>query len=213
MPSLTPYLTPRIPRCRYADAMGSKAANGYDSFCRQDLIGADYGLLDCATAEPLPDYYTALLWAKTMGRTAFAVDAAGGGGRADGRGAAATVRLYAHCTAAAESAGGAAAGSLTVLAINLANEGATLRLSSVGDVARAYVLEGDADARASLTGVGGLLGTGAKLNGSPLRAAADGTPPELTPATDLGREVTLPPTSLAWLVVPGAARKECGGQS
>ena len=29
-------------------------------------------------------------------------------------------------------------------------------------------------------------------------------------ATDLGREVTLPPTSLAWLVVPGAARKECG---
>ena len=27
------------------------------------------------------------------------------------------------------------------------------------------------------------------------------------------REVTLPPTSLAWLVVPGAARKECGGQS
>ena len=188
--------------------MGSKAANGYDSFCRQDLIGADYGLLDCATAEPLPDYYTALLWTKTMGRTAFDVDAVAGGG-----GAAATVRLYAHCTAAAESAGGAAAGSLTVLAINLANESATLRLSSVGDVARAYVLEGDADARASLTGVGGLLGTGAKLNGSPLRAAADGTPPELTPATDLGREVTLPPTSLAWLVVPGAARKECGGQS
>ena len=185
--------------------MGSKAANGYDSFCRQDLIGADYGLLDCATAEPLPDYYTALLWTKTMGRTAFDVAGGGGGG--------ATIRLYAHCTAAAESAGGAAAGSLTVLAINLANESATLRLSSVGDVARAYVLEGDADARASLTGVGGLLGTGAKLNGSPLRAAADGTPPELTPATDLGREVTLPPTSLAWLVVPGAARKECGGQS
>ena len=131
----------------------------------------------------------------------------GGGGRADGGAAAATVRLYAHCTAAAESAGGAAAGSITVLAINLANESATLRLSSVGDVARAYVLEGDADARASLTGVGGLLGTGAKLNGSPLRAAADGTPPELTPATNLGREVTLPPTSLAWLVVPGAARR------
>ena len=62
---------------------------------------------------------------------------------------------------------------MTVLAINLANESATLRLSNVGDVARAYVLEGDADARASLTGVGGLLGTGVKLNGSPLRAAAE----------------------------------------
>ena len=126
-----------------------------------------------------------------------------GGGR---RGGAATVRLYAHRTAAAESAGGAAAGLLTVLAINLANESATLRLSSVGDVARARVLEGDADARASLTGVGGCSAP-AKLNGCrPRRRRRHAM--ELTPATDLGREVTLLPTSLAWLVVPGAARKE-----
>ena len=63
-----------------------------------------------------------------------------------------------------QSAGGAAAGSLTVR-VNLANESATLRLSNVGDVA-AYVLEG-ADARLAHR-VGGLLGTGVKLSGSPL---------------------------------------------
>ena len=46
----------------YADALGAKARNGYSAFVRQDLIGADYGLLDCATALPLPDYFTALLF-------------------------------------------------------------------------------------------------------------------------------------------------------
>lgn len=42
---------------RYLDAMGSKARHGYSAFCRQDFIGADYGMLDCATHTPLPDFY------------------------------------------------------------------------------------------------------------------------------------------------------------
>ena len=33
----------------FADALGAKAAAGYAGFCRQDYIGADYGLLDCST--------------------------------------------------------------------------------------------------------------------------------------------------------------------
>jgi hypothetical protein len=32
---------------RYADSLGAKAFHGYTGHCRQDLIGADYGLLDC----------------------------------------------------------------------------------------------------------------------------------------------------------------------
>ena len=46
--------------------MATKAAHGFHIFCRQVLqpafIGADYGLLDCATQTPLPDYYTSRLW-------------------------------------------------------------------------------------------------------------------------------------------------------
>lgn len=42
----------------YLDALGTKAANGYKAFCRQDYIGGDYGLLDCRTQVPTPDYYT-----------------------------------------------------------------------------------------------------------------------------------------------------------
>ena len=59
----------------YADALGAKARNGYSAFLRQDFIGADYGLLDCATALPLPDYFTALLFARLMGPRALDVRA------------------------------------------------------------------------------------------------------------------------------------------
>jgi hypothetical protein len=31
----------------YADALASKAWNGYAGLCRQDYIGADYGMVDC----------------------------------------------------------------------------------------------------------------------------------------------------------------------
>ena len=43
----------------YVDALGSKARHGYQAFCRQDFVGADYGLLDCASHTPLPDFYGA----------------------------------------------------------------------------------------------------------------------------------------------------------
>jgi hypothetical protein len=33
----------------YLDSMGVKAAAGYSVFCRQDFVGIDYGMIDCAT--------------------------------------------------------------------------------------------------------------------------------------------------------------------
>ena len=46
-------------------------------FCRQDYIGADYGLVDCSTGTPLPDFYTALTWTRTMGEKVLDVAATG----------------------------------------------------------------------------------------------------------------------------------------
>ena len=46
----------------YMDSMATKATHGFHVFCRQAFIGADYGLLDCETQTPLPDYYTSRLW-------------------------------------------------------------------------------------------------------------------------------------------------------
>jgi len=51
----------------YMDTLATKAALGYNVVCRQSFIGADYSLLDCATREPLPDYYASLLWMRIMG--------------------------------------------------------------------------------------------------------------------------------------------------
>ena len=55
----------------YMDLMATKAAHGFHIFCRQVLqqafIGADYGLLDCETQTPLPDYYTSRLWMHLVG--------------------------------------------------------------------------------------------------------------------------------------------------
>ena len=46
----------------YLDSMGSKARNGYSVYCRQNFIGIDYGLLECESGRPVPDYYAALIW-------------------------------------------------------------------------------------------------------------------------------------------------------
>ena len=64
----TALLTPRSSFAdrRYADALGSKARHGYQVFARQDFIGIDYGLLDCLTHDPLPDYYVAALYTRLM---------------------------------------------------------------------------------------------------------------------------------------------------
>jgi len=55
--------------------LATKAKEGYDTVCRQDLIGADYALLDCKTHNPLPDYFLTVLWNRLMGRKVLEVEA------------------------------------------------------------------------------------------------------------------------------------------
>jgi hypothetical protein len=72
---------------------------------------------------PLPDYYTALLWTRTMGPKVLDVTTTVRGD--DGKVLAAetsSIRVYAHC-------GGAGAG-VPLLAINLGNRSTTLHLQS-----------------------------------------------------------------------------------
>merc|ERR1712048_136653 len=87
----------------YLDAMASKAANGYSVFCRQDFVGIDYGMLDCATNNPLPDYYAGILWSQLMGMNVLQTTSSDTN----------TVRAYAHCSAKSSD-------DVTVLLLNLA---------------------------------------------------------------------------------------------
>ena len=43
--------------CRYLDQLGMASKYNTKVFCRQTLIGGNYGLLDTQTFLPNPDYY------------------------------------------------------------------------------------------------------------------------------------------------------------
>lgn len=136
----------------YVDSMCQKALNGYDMFCRQDFVGIDYGLVDCATLAPLPDYYAGIIWAKTMGTqvlSASSTNSSTGG-----------VRAYAHC-----SAGSGA--DVTVVLINLANASRpSAQLVVAGKLLPASV----AATRYSFTGPSGTNSSVVALNGRILGA-------------------------------------------
>jgi heparanase 1 len=57
----------------YGDAMASKAVAGYAAFCRQDFIGADYGLVNFTSLAPSPDYWLLVLWKQLIGTRVIAV--------------------------------------------------------------------------------------------------------------------------------------------
>ncbi|XP_023759955.1 heparanase-like protein 3 [Lactuca sativa] len=85
----------------YLDQLGMSAVYNTKTYCRQSLIGGNYGLLNTTTFVPNPDYYSALLWHRLMGTTVLATDFSGSK----------KIRSYAHC--AKQSDG------ITLLLINL----------------------------------------------------------------------------------------------
>ncbi|KAM7266917.1 hypothetical protein ACFE04_009083 [Oxalis oulophora] len=52
----------------YLDQLGMSAQYGTSTYCRQTLIGGNYGFIDATTYKPNPDYYSALLWHRLMGK-------------------------------------------------------------------------------------------------------------------------------------------------
>ncbi|XP_048330032.1 heparanase-like protein 1 isoform X2 [Ziziphus jujuba] len=88
----------------YLDQLGMASKYNTKVYCRQTLIGGNYGLLDRTTFVPNPDYYSALLWHQLMGDGVLAV----------GSDASPYLRAYAHC-----SKGRA---GITLLLINLRNQ-------------------------------------------------------------------------------------------
>ena len=149
--------------------MASKALNGYSLFCRQDYIGADYGLVDCSTGTPLPDFYTALIYKKTMGTNVINTTVSTANASA--------IRSYASCK---EQGVG-----LTVLLLNLAEKNVTVHLSYGDESDKStprrvdWVLSGSQDSEQSINHLTGLKSTAVELNGELCVADSDGTIPDL----------------------------------
>ncbi|KAK4420140.1 Heparanase-like protein 3 [Sesamum alatum] len=61
----------------YLDQLGLASIYNTKTYCRQSLIGGNYGLLNTTTFVPNPDYYSALLWHKLMGRSVLSTNFTG----------------------------------------------------------------------------------------------------------------------------------------
>ncbi|RZC08526.1 Auxilin-related protein 1 isoform E [Glycine soja] len=57
----------------YLDQLGIASCYSTKVYCRQTLIGGNYGLLNTTTFAPNPDYYSAVLWHRLMGKKVLAV--------------------------------------------------------------------------------------------------------------------------------------------
>ncbi|XP_073010807.1 heparanase-like protein 3 isoform X1 [Typha latifolia] len=99
----------------YLDQLGMAAKYDTKSYCRQSLVGGNYGLLNTTNFMPNPDYYSALLWHRLMGRNVLATSLTGTN----------KTRAYAHC--ARESQG------ITLLLINLSGNTTTQVFITTGN--------------------------------------------------------------------------------
>ncbi|KAE8677811.1 Heparanase-like protein 3 [Hibiscus syriacus] len=102
----------------YLDQLGMAASYATKTYCRQTLIGGNYGLLNTATFVPHPDYYSALLWHRLMGKNVLSTSFYGMKTRK-------SVRAYAHCSKQSQG--------ITLLLINYsANTTVRVRVSTEG---------------------------------------------------------------------------------
>ncbi|XP_010546175.1 PREDICTED: heparanase-like protein 1 isoform X2 [Tarenaya hassleriana] len=79
----------------YLDQLGMASERNTKVYCRQTLVGGFYGLLEKDTFVPNPDYYSALLWHRLMGKGVLAVQTD----------ASPHLRAYAHCSKGRQAVG------------------------------------------------------------------------------------------------------------
>ncbi|PHU05256.1 hypothetical protein BC332_26078 [Capsicum chinense] len=94
----------------YLDQLGMSATFDTKAYCRQTLVGGNYGLLNTTTFHPNPDYYGALLWHHLMGKNVLSTHFLG----------TKKLRAYAHCSKSSEG--------IALLLINM-HDGTTVNIS------------------------------------------------------------------------------------
>uniref|UniRef100_A0A5B6ZV98 Putative heparanase-like protein 1 n=2 Tax=Davidia involucrata TaxID=16924 RepID=A0A5B6ZV98_DAVIN len=203
----------------YLDQLGMSAKYSTKVYCRQSLIGGNYGLLNKTSFVPNPDYYSALLWHRLMGKGVLAVST----------GASPYLRAYAHC-----SKGRA---GVTVLLINLSNhttfevnvrnsmninlhvkrETNNRKRSFMPNLEKTVSWVGSKSdgtifrEEYHLTPKNGYLrSTTMLLNGTPLELTDDGDIPSLNPAhLDVNSPISITPLSIKFIALPNFEAPGC----
>ncbi|XP_038971911.1 heparanase-like protein 3 isoform X4 [Phoenix dactylifera] len=195
----------------YLDQLGMSSTYNTKSYCRQSLVGGNYGLLNTATFHPNPDYYSALLWHRLMGSKVLSTNFTG----------TKSIRAYAHC--ARESLG------ITLLLINLSGKTTSqvfvttasaftialkhhiprTRFNHITRLGRTLAFMRE---EYHLTAKDGNLHSQAMLlNGNILSVDSEGNFPTLKPMeVDASLPITLAPFSIVFVHIPHFHAPACG---
>jgi len=174
-----PWAASFLDSFRYLDQLGRLAKRGVQAVAHNTLAASDYGLIDEATLQPRPNYWSAALWRALMGTTVL--DA--------GTSPAPGVHLYAHCLRGHP-------GGVALLAINADRE-----------VSHDLAVPIRSD-RYTLT-ARDLLDSRVELNGRELEMGSHDELPGITGAPAPGGRLTLAPASITFLAFPDAGNAGC----
>lgn len=182
--------------------LGLFARAGFSVYCRQTLLGGNYGLLDHTTLKPNPDFFNYLLFKRLMGPTVLDVQSSSP-----------DVTAYAHCTRQGAPAGGAAKpGAVTLLLVNFKAD-ADAQLSALRLGGQDLLAQGARHEYLLTPGTPGVLNsTLSNLNGQPLTVSAKGAYPKLEPmvvADGAGSPLVLSRQSYGFVVLPDAGVAAC----
>ncbi|KAG8383051.1 hypothetical protein BUALT_Bualt05G0144300 [Buddleja alternifolia] len=181
----------------YLDQLGMTSKFNHKVFCRQSLIGGNYGLLNTTTFIPNPDYYGALLWHRLMGTNVLAASHTGSP----------YLRVYSHCSK--KTAG------VSVLLINMSNS-TTFEVSVVEEMnlyPEQYKSMKDIDQREEyhLTPKDGNIQSDVLLlNGTPLKLTESFDIPDMNPQlVDSMFPVKVVPDSIVFATLKGFKAQAC----
>ena len=164
---------------RLLDQFGSLAQKSVKSIMYNTLASSDYGWVDEDTLVPRPNYWSALLWKRTMGTRALD----------PGIGPVPGMRIYAQCMKNAP-------GGVAILVLNVDKSDAHSLSLPVGG--QRYTLSSP-----------DLMSKTVLLNGKELSVAADGSVPEYKGEGFKKGLVSFAPTTISILTLPGAGNASC----
>ena len=164
---------------RFVNQLGTLAQKGVKVVMHNTLAASDYGLLDENTLEPRPDYWAGVLWKRLMGSTVLNPEA-----QADP-----SVRVYAQCMRGVP-------GGVAIVAMN--TDAKAKHSIGIGAPVEKYTLTSDS-----------LTSNAVSLNGTLLKANADGSLPALNNQHVGAGMIELDPASIVFFAVPSAKNAAC----
>ncbi|CAO2825848.1 unnamed protein product [Amaranthus hypochondriacus] len=191
----------------YLDQLGMAATYNTKTYCRQTLIGGNYGLLDKSNFVPNPDYYSALLWHRLMGKQVLFTSVTG----------TRKLRAYTHCSKQSQG--------ITLLLINIdaevtfdvniATENGSVSVENRGPFARKSKFEKmpiiNTREEYHLTAPNkDLSSKKVLLNGKVLTVDSSSGIPPLKPAiVNINEPITVVPFSIVFVHIPSMVSYAC----